>query len=92
MRARAVFTFPCLVHGPRVSAALALVVHPKRPHLPALGEDAGVGLSHGYLSYKVTLQVRHLTWSWGKEKGVSWNILMASSAKCVLIRKEKCRF
>ena len=54
-------TFPRLVHGTRVSSTLALVVDTKRPHLAALGEHARVGLPHGNLSHKVTLQVRHLT-------------------------------
>lgn len=55
-------TFPCLAHGPSVSATLTLVVHPKRPHFATLGEDTCMGLTHGNLSYKVAFQICHLTW------------------------------
>lgn len=44
-------TFPSLAHGSSVSATLALVIHTKCPHLPVLGQDTCVGLSHGNLSY-----------------------------------------
>lgn len=53
-------TFTSLVHGPRVSATLALVVHPEGPHFPVLGQDARVGLSHCNLGHNVAFQVGHL--------------------------------
>lgn len=55
-------TFASLTHGPRVPTTLALVVHPKSPQLPVLSQHTGMGLSHGYLSYKVPFQVCDLAW------------------------------